>query len=201
MDAVGVLDDGFDLAGFDALTVDLDHPVLAVEEEDVAVVEPLDDVTGLEQLVKAVALLEEIVDKGLGGLLLEVQIAVGEDPRKAQLAFVGFGAAFVENVGAHIAERLADGGVVEGLLDLVGEYRAGGLGLSVHDVDLVLVAVDVRDALAAGKDIFQRIALLLEDAEHLRADEGAVDLIVIDVVREQHRIAHRLKRHEVRRDA
>ena len=197
VDAVALLDDGFDLARLNALTVDFHHPVLAVEVDDIAVLRSADDIAGPEQLGIAVLFGKGVVDKGFGGLLRQMEIAVGKNAGKAQLAFLGFVAVFVQNMRAYIAERLADRRIIIGLVDLEGEHRRSGLCLTVKDVQFIFVAVGIGNALAAGGDYFQAVALLLEYLEHFGADKGAVDLIVLDKIRQQHRIAHCLVGHQV----
>ena len=188
--AVGLLDDRFDLTRLHALTVDLDHPVLAVEIDDIAVGRLFDDIAGFEQLGIAVLCGKRVIDKGLGGLLGQAEITVGKHTGKAQLSLIRLLAVFVEDMGADVADRFADRGVVVGLVYLKGERRRSGLGLSVEYIQIELVAVGVGDALAARDDGLERVALLLEHLEHFGADKGAVDLVVRDKIRQQDRVAH-----------
>ena len=83
MDALCLLDDRFDLSGFYSLTVDLDHPVSAVQKQDAAVFASSDDIACFQELCKTVLFFERIVNKGFCCLFIQVQITVCKASAKA----------------------------------------------------------------------------------------------------------------------
>ena len=122
---VGVLDDSFDLPRLDALTVDLYHPVLAVEIDKISVLALFADVAGSKQFFEAIPFNKGIVYKGLFCQLWQIQIARGKMTRKAHLAFVGFLIVFIQKVSPDISDGPAYRGVVVFFVDAEHHYRAG----------------------------------------------------------------------------
>ena len=198
MNALCLLDYSFDLTRLNALTVDFYHPVLAVEENNVAILAHFNDIACLEELFKSVLLLKRVINKGFCGLLGQTNISVGKDTCNAELAFVRLFPVFVENMRADAADRLTDRCVIIRLVDLKMKYRACGLCLSVHNINFKFIAADVGNTLAAGQNSAQTISLLLKHLEHFRADKCTVDLIFLYIISKQYRIAHCFKGHKIR---
>ena len=147
--AVGVLDDRFDLARLHALTVDLDHPVPAVEVDEAAVFVPSAYIARAQQLGIAVLGGKGVIDKGLCGLLWKIEIAVREISRKTDLTLVGGLTVIIEKISLHVSDRLSYRSVIIFFVDLEHHHRACGLGLTVGDLDGESLAVKIADALAA----------------------------------------------------
>ena len=193
--AVRLLDDGFNLARLDALTVDLDHPVASVEEEDVAVRQFPDDVAGAQHTREAVLLRKGVGNEGFRALLREMKVFRSKATRQAKLALLGGISLVVQNIRPLAADRLADGSIVVCPIHPEGK-RAGGFRLSVHHRQLEFVGKSIGNALAAGVDAPEGMSLGCEHSEHFGTDEEMVDLMRLNKVRQQHRVAHGFRRHD-----
>ncbi len=185
------------LSRLNTLSVYLHHPVLTVKEDNVALFVHFNDISGMQQFIKAVLLLEGVGGKGLCGLLGKVQISVGKITGKAKLALLGFVPVFIENMDLYASKRLADRGIVVLFIYPERQRSRCRFGLTVHNDQLKLIGIDIAHTLGACHNGFQIIALLLEHSEHFRAYKHTVYLIVVDIICQQHRITHRLIGHEV----
>ena len=195
VNTVCLLDNRFNLAGLNALTVDFYHPVLAIEVDNIAVLALFDNIACFKQLCKAVLLHKGIINKGFSGLIWQAYIAVGKDTCKAELSFVSFVSVFIENICAYITDRLTNRSVFVRLVYLKRENSACGFGLSVHYINIKFIAGGIGYSLASCKDSAQAIALLLKYLKHFRADKGTVNLIFLYILSKQYGIAHCFKRH------
>ena len=159
------------------------------------------NVAGLQQLFVSILPGEGIIDKGLCGQFRKLIIAVGKEACKAQLAFRGFLSVFIQNMYPNVADGTADRRILVGLIDFECERRRGGLRLTVTDYDLIFIAVSIRHAFTARYNHLQAVAFWLKDLEHLRTYEGPVDPVLINEIRQEDRVAHCLKGHQIGRAA
>lgn len=151
---------GFNLAGFHALAVDFQHPVLTVYVVDDAPHVAAGNVAGVEPTVaveffRALGVLEIAGAEGAA----QHEFAVGIDRRVV--------ACLVNHAGDVLVDADAQRCGVGGFLHLVGHYGAARLAHAEHVEELVALLRVLRgELLAACDDGFQRVACVVELQEH-----------------------------------
>ena len=173
-----------DLAHLNALTVDLHHPVLAVDINHATVGQALADIARMQQPLVGFVHRIGVLGKDLGGQLGKIDIAARHCTRYAQLALFAVGnnsALVVEQQRLKAAQRSADRSVVISLVKLEGHGDAQQLAESVGVFDARVRAVDAADTLAARIDELERAFSHGKLFEHLRTDDRGRDAVLVDI--------------------
>ena len=161
-----------------ALTVDLDHPVLAVDVFHVAVRQPPGEVAGVEVSLP--------IDRGerFRRRLRQIQVFQKEFAAYANLALSAGHAVLIDQRHLQPVRGLADGGVFIGFVHQERRNRQRDLAHSIDVVEAIIPGGDLAQAFAPGQDIPQVRAPVMEVLEQLGADEDAGDVIFRDIVRD-----------------
>ena len=122
-----------DFARLHTLTVDLDHPVLAVEIEDIAVRKPSAQIACVNQRLQPVLLPEGIGSEGLGALLRQIQIALSHVSCNTNFTLVTGISRLVQQVHCHALAWSTDGRIVIRLVDRKGQRYSRGFR---HAIDV-----------------------------------------------------------------
>ena len=163
-----------DLTHLNALTVDLHHPVLAVDINHAAVGQALADIARMQQALVGFVHRIGVLGKHLGGKLGEIDIAARHCARNAQLAFFAVGnnsALVVEQQRLKAAQRSADRSIVISLVELESHGNTEQLAESVGVFNARVRAVYAADTLAARIDELERAFSHGKLFEHLRTDD------------------------------
>ena len=176
--AVDFLQQVFDLLRLDALTIDLDHPVHAVEIDEVAVFVKNTDIAGMEKDGAV-----RLPDKGSRSCFGHVQISVGKMPLQTDFSLRALWdriPVLVQQADCHSLQGFSDGGVVVLFVDTEGTDAAQRLAQAIGIADFKILAVNTAEPLTADKHALHSPASLVEP-EQLGRNERGTDLVLIKV--------------------
>ena len=186
---------GLYLPGFHALTVDFDHPVLAVDVDQVSIRQQSAQVAGMNQRVKAIDVPEGIGRERMGGLLGQVQIAVSSMSGQADFTFIASFPGIVQQVELQVVNGLSNRGIVISPVHHKASRQAGCFRHAIGVHQRKAFRGNLGHSFARGYDKPQTASLLSEIPKHLGRDEEHRNVICVDKIRQAKRIASQTLRH------
>ena len=189
LDARELTNDSLNLLKLDAEAANLHLSIATPHELYVAVRQVTHNIAGTIDAGILLLRRERILDVSLCSLLRAVQIATAHlrscHPKLACSTKRQTVELRVNNVKAHVVERLADGNVCLVLLQRIGRRENGTLRGTIAVVHhIVLWRVERRELLATDREVTQRMVIDIRGKliAHLCRDERVGDVVGVEIV-------------------